>query len=188
MSSTQWIAFAQTRCLAQGQPAEVATAVKNFVTQQPFTSVLVFDAQSSQPIELDIRGSVADVLARLEPLTTTQATRSVGRPKLGVVAREVTLLPRHWDWLATQTGGASVVLRQLVEKAMRANAQTDHIRQAQTAAYRFMQAMAGNEAGYEEALRALFAGDRARLQHQISTWPEDIRQHTWKLATVNSAN
>lgn len=186
MSTTQWIAFAQTRCLAQGQPKVVAEAVKNFTLQQPDIPVLVFDAHTSQTLELDVRGSLEEVLARLDtPSVSEQTTRRLGRPKLGVVAREVTLLPRHWEWLATQPGGASVALRKLVEQAMRTTTQAEQVRHTQTVAYRFMQAVAGDEVGYEEALRALFAGDQERLQQCISTWPEDIREHTWRLATAN---
>ncbi|MFY0534142.1 DUF2239 family protein [Nannocystis pusilla] len=29
-----------------------------------------------------------------------------GRPKLGVVSREVSLLPRHWEWLERQPSGS----------------------------------------------------------------------------------
>ena len=131
-------------------------------------SILVFDGRTSAPIDLDFRGSVDDVLARL-PATppasrrigaAPPAPRGPGRPKLGVVAREITLLPRHWDWLAQQPGGASVAIRRLVEQARRAGDDRDRPRQAQEAAYRFMSAMAGNKPHYEEAIRALFAADR----------------------------
>ena len=89
--------------------------------------------------------------------------RGRGRPKLGVVAREVTLLPRHWDWLNSQSGGASVALRKLVEAARLAGDDKDRTRHAQEAAYRFMTALAGNLPGYEEATRALYAADPARF-------------------------
>ena len=108
--------------------------------------------------------------------------RGPGRPKLGVVAREVTLLPRHWDWLAAQPGGASVALRRLVEDARRVSASDDRRRAAQEAAYRFMQAMAGDQPGYEDATRALFAGDVARFEERTAAWPEDVREHASLLA------
>ena len=76
-----------------------------------------------------------------------------------MVAREVTLLPRHWEWLAQQSGGASVALRRLVDQARRGTEDKDRIRRAQEAAYRFMSAMAGNRPNFEDAIRALFAGD-----------------------------
>lgn len=183
----RWIAFAQTRCLATGTPAEVATAVKTFTDENPESSVLAFDAVTSRPVEIDLRGSLEDVLARLPPAATSEATpetRSVGRPKLGVVPKEVTLLPRHWEWLASQPGSASVILRKLVEQAMRANGDTDRVRQAREATYRFMQALAGNEVGYEEASRALFAGDFAAFHEYTATWAQDVREHALGLANI----
>ena len=103
--------------------------------------------------------------------------RGPGRPKLGVVAREVTLLPRHWEWLAQQPGGASVAIRKLVEEARRTGEDRDRVRQAQEAAYRFMSAMAGNKPHYEDAIRALFAGEAARFEKLIAEWPADVRDH-----------
>ena len=99
-----------------------------------------------------------------------------------MVAREVTLLPRHWDWLGTQPGGASVALRKLVEEARRVNADKDRLRQSQEAAYRFMSPMAGHLPGFEEATRALFAPDAARFHALIAPWPNDVREHTTTLA------
>lgn len=190
-SQTSWIAFARSKCIASGAPRDVATAVKTFVDANATDSVLVFDARTSLPVEIDLRGSLSAVLKRLPvpqeqpappeiPQKTSSARR--GRPKLGVVAREVTLLPRHWEWLAAQPGGASVTLRKLVEQARRASADADRLRQAQEAAYRFMNAIAGNEPGYEEATRALFAGDLGRLRECLAQWPRDVRNHTLSLA------
>ena len=93
------------------------------------------------------------------------------------MAREVTLLPRHWDWLASQPGGASVALRRLVDEARHANPVADRVRQAREATYRFMTAIAGNQPGYEEAIRALFAGDGARYHGLIAGWPLDVRYY-----------
>ena len=55
-------------------------------------------------------------------------------------------------------------------------------RKAREAAYRFMSAVAGNEAGFEEAARALFAGDRERFAACAASWPSDIRTHAVALA------
>ena len=187
----RWIAFADERCLAQGAPREVVAAVKLWADAEPDVPLLIFDARSSFPVELDLRGSLADVLARLPadsgPApdaaigTDTGTARSPGRPKLGVTAREVTLLPRHWDWLASQSGGASVALRKLVEQAIRTNADTDRQRETRESAYRFMTAVAGNASGHEEAVRALFAGEVEKLRCVIEHWPEDIRAHVLRL-------
>lgn len=110
----------------------------------------------------------------------TPESRRPGRPKLGVTAREVTLLPRHWDWLAAQPGGASVALRKLVEAAMR-DPRTERIA-ARDAAYRFASAMGGDEAGFEEAMRALYAGKRKKFRRQLESWPPDVREHLEKMA------
>lgn len=188
---TSWIAFSQDKCIASGSPREVAAEVKRFVDSHS-EHVLVFDAKTSLPVEIDLRGSLSAVVKRV-PVTQEHELapdaaspispgRSAGRPRLGVIAREVTLLPRHWEWLGTQPGGASVVLRKLVEQALRSSKEADRLRQTQEAAYRFMNAMAGNSPGFEEAARALFAGDIGRLRQLVSKWPRDVRKHVLSLA------
>lgn len=187
------IAFAGSKLLASGSLREVAGAAKGLADRGEPTTVLIFDQHTSEPVELDLRGTLDDVLSRLaspppggdETAPAEEggnAPRSPGRPKLGVVAREVTLLPRHWEWLATQPGGASVTLRRLVEAARRAGAVEDRKRDARDAAYRFMNAMAGNEEGFEESCRALFAGDRELFETLTRTWPPDVRDHARELA------
>jgi hypothetical protein len=187
-----WIAFSQGKCIASGTPREVATDVKHFVDSQATDNVLVFDAKTSLPVEIDLRGSLPAVLKRL-PATQEQepspknvspisSERTAGRPRLGVTAREVTLLPRHWEWLSTQPGGASVAIRKLVEQALRTSKETDRLRQAQEATYRFMNVMAGDRPGFEEASRALFASDIGRLEQFVSKWPRDVRNHVLLLA------
>src|SRR6478609_2169146 len=179
-------AFKGARCIASGELAEVAVKAKAAVDKGE--QVLIFDDTTSEAIELDFRGSSEDVLRRLarpdsrEAAAVSGAARGPGRPKLGVVAREVTLLPRHWEWLNAQPGGASVALRKLVEEARRSNEAKDRVRTAQEALYRFMSAMAGNLAGFEEASRALFADDRRRFVGLVAGWPDDIRDHVIKLA------
>lgn len=189
---SHFTAFEGQSRLAAGPLAEVALAVKK-AADRAAASILIFDDTTGRPIDLDLRGSDADIVARLpQPANTMQppsptdpaAPRGRGRPKLGVVAREVTLLPRHWDWLAAQPGGASVALRKLVEEARRARGDADRHRLARDAAYHFMSAMAGNLQNFEEASRALFAGDRRRFAELIAAWPHDIRDHIVKLASI----
>ena len=175
------IAFAGPNMLAFGPLREVAASVKLKVEADPNLFVLVFHAETSEPIELDLRGSTADVVARLEA-DDLVATRKVGRPKLGVAAREVTLLPRHWDWLAQQPGGASVTLRKLVEAARREKAGADTLAQGRDALYRFMAAVAGNAPDYDEASRALFAGQKTRFLSLIASWPNDVQAHLQHLS------
>jgi uncharacterized protein len=186
------IAFDGDRRIASGNLREVARAAKQALQRNKDASILVFDGTTSGPIEIDFRGTVDDVLARLPAGEAAAASidaelelppsRGPGRPKLGVVAREITLLPRHWDWLAQQTGGASVAIRKLVEQARRSGEDRDRIRQAQEAAYRFMSVMAGNKPHYEDAIRALFADDRPGFGKLIAGWPVDIRDHALTLA------
>jgi hypothetical protein len=192
VSEIPCIVFEGDRCIAAGGLREVARAAKLALDRRKDASVLVFDGMTGGPIDLDFRGTVDDVLARLPdisaPLTTEDvaapATRGPGRPKLGVVAREVTLLPRHWDWLAQQSGGASVALRRLVEEARRTNKDKDRVRHAQEAAYRFIAAMAENKPHYEEVARALFAGDAERFEGWTASWPVDVRDHARRLAAA----
>jgi hypothetical protein len=163
------IAFEGSRRLAEGPLEQVRPKVQAAMARGA-AHVLVFDARTSEPIEIS-------------PADAPQVPRrSPGRPKLGVVAREVTLLPRHWEWLARQPGGASVALRKLVEEARRSAGGADDARQARDAAYRFMSAIGGNLPGFEEATRALFRGDGQGFDARISDWPADVRDHLRALA------
>jgi hypothetical protein len=188
METITYIAFEGDRCIASGELRDVAGAAKAVLDRRKEASILIFDGKTSRPVDIDFRGSIGEVLARLPeaadaPADTAQpAPRGPGRPKLGVVAREVTLLPRHWEWLARQSGGASVALRELVDEAKRTGEGRDRVRDGQEAAYRFMSAMAGNKANYEDAIRALFAGAAARLEELTGEWPADVRSHALKLA------
>ncbi len=136
---------------------------------------LVFEDETGRQVDLDSRGTDEDIRARYP-----QAARGPGRPRLGVTPREVTLLPRHWDWLAAQPGGASVALRKLVEAASRDPGAAR--KAARDAAYRFASALGGNQPGFEEAMRALYAGKRKRFGRQLEAWPPDIVAHLEKLA------
>jgi hypothetical protein len=190
MSQNAYIAFEGDRRIASGDLREVARAAKQTLDRRDDVSILVFDDAGSGPIEIDFRGTVQEVLARLPDIIrgpvalddAPSAPRGPGRPRLGVVAREITLLPRHWDWLARQPGGASVAIRRLVEEARRTGEGKDRLRQAREAAYRFMSVMAGNKPHYEDAIRALFAGDRERFEELIAGWPADVRDHASQLA------
>lgn len=185
---TSCIAFRNDRRIAEGVLRDIARDIKQAIGTDSPEGVLVFNVETSQPVEIDLRGSLDDVLARLpaapqpaEPAPAEPA-RGPGRPKLGVVAREITLLPRHWDWLALQPGGASVALRRLIDEARKTHGSKDRMRQAQEAAYRFASVMAGNRTHYEDAMRALFAGNRTRFIELTDGWPTDIRDHARRLA------
>jgi hypothetical protein len=178
-------AFEGQRRLVSGPLSEVALAVKRG-EQRAAERIAIFSDATGRAIDLDLRGSDDEIVARLPaspgPAALEAPPRGRGRPRLGVVAREVTLLPRHWEWLNAQPGGASVSLRKLVETARRANGDKDHSRAARDAAYHFMSAMAGNLPNFEEASRALFADDRRQFTALIAAWPDDIRGHIARLA------
>jgi hypothetical protein len=186
MPPTKWVAFQNERCLASGAPVDVARAVRAAVEERETPPILIFEDETGKRVDLDLSGSVDDVIARLstneENSQQAASIRGPGRPKLGVVAREVTLLPRHWEWLANQPGGASVALRKLVDAARSANAPEDRKRRACESADRFMLAVAGDLPGYEEAARALYRGEGLKFDDIIATWPPDIRDHVRHLA------
>ena len=183
-----YTAFAGIRRIASGDLGSVAAKTKATLDQSESASVLILDDETCRVVEVDFRGTAEDVRARLSETADKPEPRGPGRPRLGVVAREVTLLPRHWEWLNAQPGGASVALRKLVEEARRSNESKDRTRQAQETLYRFMSTLAGDEAGFEEASRALFAGDRTLFTALIQLWPKDLRAYAEKLAGAAFAN
>jgi uncharacterized protein len=180
-----YVAFHDGRRLATGSLREIALSLA-LLPIEVRGAALIFDAATSEPADIDFDGTLAEIVERTERreqvALETPERRGRGRPRLGVVAREVTLLPRHWDWLAEQPGGASVALRRLVDQARRAHSDRDTIRRAQEAAYRFMAATLGNAPGFEEAIRALFAADEAGFEALTAPWPTDLRDHTRELA------
>lgn len=177
-------AFLGSKKIGEGNLLEVASKVRKSLDKGKNEPVFIFDNQTSAQLEVDFRGTPEAVINRLEKSFTQELEKSAGpgRPKLGVVSREISLLPRHWEWLAVQPGGASATLRKLVEEAKKKNFAQDRIREAQEAAYKFMTVMAGDLANYEEALRALYAKNMELFEKLISPWPKDVREHTLKLA------
>ena len=172
-------AFAGDRLITRGPAAEAVLAIK--AATDAGETVLTFDAAEGRVIDLDLRGDSADILARLKQVPEAEK-RGPGRPKLGVTAREVTLLPRHWDWLAGQPGGASVALRKLVEGALKDAQGPDRARRAKEATYRLMTTLAGDKPGYEEATRMLFAGDWTAFDAAVKGWPEGVREVVREMA------
>ncbi len=164
--------FIGSQAVASGTQEAVVAALRQMDSKEE-RHLLVFDDATGEQVDLDLR----DNLPAPEP-----EHRGPGRPKLGVVAREVTLLPRHWEWLNAQPGGASVALRKLVETARRDNAENDRVRRSQESTFRFMTAIAGNEPGFEEACRALFAGKPEEFESQMGSWPADVADYARRLA------
>ena len=178
-SETPCTAFAGSHLLCAGPLSGVAARVRAAWRANPAETVLVFSDSTGKLVDIDPRGD--DGPAAEAP------RRGRGRPRLGVEPREVTLLPRHWDWLGRQPGGASAALRRLVDAARRQAGAEDDARARREAAYEFMNAMAGDLPGYEEAIRALFAGDDAGLRTRVSAWPADIAAHALRLAGHEAA-
>lgn len=165
--------FQGTRRLLSGDRRAVLTYLK---TQEP-GNVLVFDDRTGQQTDFDLSGTLDEVLTRALP-----EKAGPGRPKLGVTAREVTLLPRHWAWLETQRGGASATLRRLIDEERKRNPGAEEAAQAQQATDRFLLALAGDLPHYEEGARALYARDRERFLALSAAWPDDVRAHALHLA------
>lgn len=184
-----FIAFENGQRIAAGALADVAITVHHRAGGRTHEQIQVFETASGISLNLDLTGSDKDIRTRYasKPHTTPEAEtpegpRGRGRPKLGVVPREVTLLPRHWEWLNAQPGGASVALRKLVEDARRTRGQSDTLRARQEAAYRFISAIAGDWRNCEESTRSLFAGDAERFRDLTESWPADVRDHARQLA------
>ncbi|MBB4636917.1 DUF2239 family protein [Longimicrobium terrae] len=211
MSGGNCTVFDGARRIYGGPLHEAAAAFRRAQLDGAAGPLLVFDDATGRVIDINTRGTEEEVTARYSPAPSVTengsgtpgaenegaasrvetgsaaqaeeaAPRRRGRPSLGVVAREVTLLPRHWEWLATQPGGASVAIRKLVEEARRTSAAADQRRAARDAAYRFLSAMGGDLPGFEEAARALFADDAARFASLIAAWPADVRDYVQNLA------
>jgi uncharacterized protein len=174
------VAFGSERKIAEGNRIEVARKVKRHIDKHPNETLLIFDARTSAPVEMDFRGTLEDVLQRLEAAASSHS--GPGRPKLGVISREIGLLPEHWEWLSRQRGGASGTLRRLVDEARKNSNRQDQQRAAQDATYKFMTVMAGNLPHFEEALRAFYARNLSLFETLIAPWPKDIRSHILQLA------
>ncbi|HEY0113118.1 MAG TPA: DUF2239 family protein [Allosphingosinicella sp.] len=168
---TKVTAFLEAKVIARGSPDEVKRRVEE---QWPsdHSAIRVYEDGSGRVVDLDYW----DAAATAAPASDQRRVR--GRPRLGVAAREVTLLPRHWEWLARQNGGASAALRRLVEEA---RGREPPAQERRDAVYRFLSDMCGDRQGYEEALRTLYRGEREAFLARMSDWPEDVRAYTAEL-------
>ena len=169
---TSYAAFSGVRRVALGPLRELLPVLKQRFDQDPSELVLVFETDTGRQIDFDLRGSPEDVLERHAAV----AARGPGRPKLGVTSREVSLLPRHWSWLEEHSSGISGALRRLVEQAIKSESGPERARRLRAGLSRFLTAMAGDRPNYEEACRALFAGETERFESLIQRWPKDIRE------------
>lgn len=175
------VAFVRHNLIASGALAEVVNEVKRHHDEQPNDLILIFNGKNSAVIEIDLRGTMKEVFDRFfekkAEAVAAPAPKKPGRPKLGVVSKEVTLLPKHWDWLRSQRGGASVTLRKLVGEAMKIVDHDQERRRLQSVTYGLMTAVAGDLPNFEEATRALFANDGEKFGAEIEAWPKGLRDH-----------
>lgn len=178
-------AFQNNNMLTSGQPWEVAIALKAAMKVDRESEFLCFDDSKGSFIDLNLSGSYEDIIERYKPAEPTSQKNKhskAGRPSLGVISKEITLLPRHWEWLAQQESSASATLRKLVETAIKSNSQEELVRQAKATTDRFMISMLGDEINYENAARALYRGDKVQFRDLTRRWPADLRHHVMRLS------
>ncbi len=178
-STTSYVAFAGPRQIAAGHLDEVLPVLKRRFDADRADLPLVFEVETGRQVDFDLRGTLDDVLVRATPPRRT----GPGRPRLGVSGREVTLLPRHWQWLDAQPGGASAALRRLVDAAARAAPDAQAARARRDALVRVLSALAGDRPRYEDATRALYRGELDQFAELIAGWPKDIRAFALAQAT-----
>ena len=189
MAPASYTAFLEQKQIGSGNFEAVKCEACQRVTEGERRPIIIFNDANGRVVDIDYQNPELSQ----EPLPISSSVhadeakedrqlRRVGRPKLGVVAKEVTLLPRHWEWLAAQQGGASVTLRKLVEEARRKNPDAEIMQQSRDACYRIINALAGNEAASEDALRALYADDQQTFAEIIALWPQDVSRYVNKMS------
>jgi hypothetical protein len=186
MEANTYTAFEDHKLLSQGPLEDVVLKVKKRLEKSPESQIVIYSDVTGKSMDFNFQGSEKEVLKRLEVYTTPEDSKETsigpGRPKLGVISREVSLLPRHWEWLATQSGGASSTLRKLVEDTMKKTSGVTTLKAAQERTYKFMSVEAGDLENYEEVLRALYRKDKERFTTEMKNWPRDVQKHILELS------
>jgi hypothetical protein len=183
-SARLYTAFSGFTHVATGELPSVLTRVRELLQHEKSAQVLIFDDQSGKQVDFDLRGTLEEVLARVSP---PALKKGPGRPSLGVVSREVSLLPRHWEWLESQPARASGTLRRLVDAASRNESKESRCRRRVEAIGRILWSLAGDLEGFEEASRALYARKWRDFSARIASWPEDLRKHLeWMLEPLQN--
>jgi hypothetical protein len=185
-SSDTYTVFEGSKIFCRGSLSDVILRVKRKQDKFPDSGFLIFSDRTGKSLDFNLSGTESDVQRRLEVyvpvVESKESGNGPGRPKLGVISREVSLLPRHWEWLANQPGGASATLRKLIEGEKKKSAPDSDPKSVQERTYRFMSVLGGDLEGYEEALRALYRKDKKSFQTNLSKWPTDVREHAYELA------
>ncbi len=174
-----YLIFDGDHCLESAPLPSVVALLKTRFDGGTGGALLAFDAQTGKQVDFDLSGTLEEVLLRTAP---PPPRAGPGRPKLGVVAREISLLPRHWEWLETQPSGASAAIRRLVDEARNREPEKERARIAREGTGRVLTAVAGNRVGFEEALRALYAGNRQSFEVRAKEWPPDVYAHASAMA------
>lgn len=180
-----YTAFEGFQKLVSSDLEKVLLAVKKRLKAHRDSSILIFSDSTGKQMDFDLSGSDADVIERHKIYTakTTSPQPTVGRPKLGVVAREISLLPSHWEWLNNQAGGASATIRLLIdEKVKLASSDKMKVKNAQEVTYKFLSAIAGDLPNFEESIRYLYRSDRKKFSELVADWPQDVVAHALTLA------
>ncbi len=180
-----YTAFNGFQIISQGALCDVAVVTFKKWRAQPEAKILIFSDSTGRQMDLDLSGSEKDVIERLKMYETKPTTPHVraGRPKLGVIPREISLLPHHWEWLLNQDGGSSSAIRRLIdEKTKPLPLAKDKIKQAQEVTYKFLSAIAGDLPHFEEVTRYLYRKDKKKFESLMADWPKDITRHTLALA------
>jgi hypothetical protein len=181
MDEPKFTVFLGNRCLLTAPLREILVSTKERFDRDPGENLLIFEERTGRQVDFDLRGSLEQVLARAVRDVPETTKAGPGRPKLGVVSREISLMPRHWEWLEQQPNGISAAVRRLVEEARKRDPGGQEARIARENTYRFMSAVAGDLPDFEEASRALFAKDHDRFAALIAGWPVDIRTQLLRL-------
>ncbi|MBC7539648.1 MAG: DUF2239 family protein [Bacteriovorax sp.] len=180
-----YTAFDGHKLFGQGDLSEIVIKIKKQLGKSDNASIIIFSDNTGKVFDFNFQGTLSDVKKRLDMYIQTEVPEvnaGAGRPKLGVISREISLLPQHWEWLATQPGGSSSTLRKLVDEAKKKTSGGPSIKQTQEIVHRFASAMAGDFEGFEEALRALYRKDKGLFHAQMKNWPEDIRDYIIELS------
>ena len=179
--------FTGYRHIASGPLRTVLKETKTFYdsTQTPDErnashhpeNLLFFHHGDGRQLDFDLSGSLEDVLSRIQtrepsPVDETPDKPGKGRPRLGVVSKEVTLLPRHWEWLSRQPASASATLRRLVSEASSRENTSSKAKAERLGT--ILWTLAGNLEGFEEASRCLHRLDFEGLFGFSDKWPGDL--------------
>jgi len=187
----QVVGFVGWELVARGTLDEVVAACRLASAQRPNQRTAFFDDVSGHAVEAPVAPTATrspsegvSPIVRSAPAAEREASdatgpqrkRGPGRPRLGVVSREVSLLPRHWEWLSAQRGGTSATLRRVIDAARKADGGTTERRRTIDAAHRFLWDIAGDLPCFEELTRALYAEQFQRVADLSCSWPTGVRQ------------